>query len=466
VSRYDDPRWYEEENTDPSFSRPQAYDDLSNDHADPWSRAASPQNTTVMRQTEPPRSGQPWRLYCLSAIFIVAAFCAGWFGNQQYNKTVALSGNSSKYAQLFQQAWTTVDQNYVDRKQVNYQQMAYAAINAMVNSLHDTGHTRFLTPDELKSENQSLSGKFIGIGVSLNQDPTTKEWSIASTMAGSPAEKAGIRRSDVILAVDGTSITNKTYDAVSNLIQGKEGTTVTLTISRAGNAQPLTIKVVRAEIEVQNVTMHYIKESHIADIQISQFSQGVSDQLKTQLQEAKKLGATKIILDLRNNTGGFLNEAINTTSAFVPKGNVLLEQDSNGKRTAVPVTGNVIDSSSPMVVLVNGNSASASEIVAGSLQDDKRATIIGEKTFGTGTVLQQFNLADGSAILIGTQEWLTPNGHFIRDHGITPTITVSMGSKGVMLTPNDENNLNMSETQLLQSNDPQLIQAIKYLNAH
>ena len=466
MSRYDDPRWYEEQDTDSSFSRPQAYDDLSNDQADSWSRAASPQQNVVMRQTGRQRPARPGRMYFLTAIFIVAAFCAGWFGNQQFNGTIASRGDSGKYAQLFQQAWSTVDQNYVDRKQINYQQMSYAAINAMVNALHDTGHTRFLTPDELKSENQSLSGKFIGIGVTLNQDPTTKEWSIASTMAGSPAEKSGVRRGDIILTVDGTNITNKPYDTVSGLIQGKEGTTVALGIRRADSAQTQTINVVRAEIEVQNVTMHYIKESHIADIQIAQFAQGISDQLKAQLQEAKKLGATKIILDLRNNSGGFLDQAINTTSTFVSKGNVLLEQDSDGKRTPIAVNGSPLDTTSPMVVLVNNNSASASEIVAGSLKDNKRATLIGEKTFGTGTVLQQFNLSDGSAILIGTQEWLTPDGQFIRDQGITPDIQVGLGDKGVLLTPNDENNQNMSEAQLLQSNDPQLIQAIKYLNSH
>jgi carboxyl-terminal processing protease len=119
-----------------------------------------------------------------------------------------------------------------------------------------------------------------------------------------------------------------------------------------------------------------------------------------------------------------------------------------------------------MVVLINGNTASASEIVSGSLKDNKRATLIGEKTFGTGTVLQQFNLADGSAMLIGTQEWLTPNGQFIRDQGIKPDIQVVLGDKESILTPNDENNQGLSEKQILSNNDPQLIQAINYLKAH
>ncbi len=466
MSRYDDPRWYDEQDANSSSSRPQAYDDLSNNQADPWSGAPSPRGNNPGQQTRAQQPGHRWRTFFLSAFLVAAAFCAGWFGHQQFGNTLSLQGDSSKYVQLIQQAWSTVDQNYVVRKQVNYQQMAYAAITAMVNALNDKGHTRFLTPQELQSENQSLSGKFIGIGVSLNQDATSKEWSIASTVAGSPAEKAGLKRSDVLLSVNGTTITGKTYDVISKMIQGPAGTTVTLVIRRAGSKQELTFKIVRAEIDVQNVTMHYIKESHIAHIQIAQFAQGISDQLKTQVTAAKKMGATKIILDLRNNTGGFLNEAIDTTSTFVQKGNVLLEQDSSGKRTPIPVTGSTLDTTSPMVVLINGDTASASEIVSGSLKDNKRAILIGEKTFGTGTVLQQFNLADGSAILIGTQEWLTPKGNFIRDLGISPDIQVGLGTKGVMLTPNDENNENLSESQLLKSNDPQLIQAITYLNTH
>ncbi len=186
-----------------------------------------------------------------------------------------------------------------------------------------------------------------------------------------------------------------------------------MTIYRPSTKQTLTFKITREVINVPNVLMHYIAQDHIADIQIVQFSDGVSSQLKTDLQQAKKDGATKIILDLRENPGGYLNEAVDTASEFVKSGNVLLEQDSSGTKTPVPVTGNTINTSSPIVVLVNHDTASAAEIVSGALQDNHRAVIMGITTFGTGTVLQQFNLSDGSAILIGTQEWLTPAGKSI-----------------------------------------------------
>jgi len=222
----------------------------------------------------------------------------------------------------------------------------------------------------------------------------------------------------------------------------------------------------REEIKVPTVILHYIPENHIAHIQITQFSDGASNQLKNVLNQARKLGAKEIILDLRDNPGGYLQEAINVASDFIGKGNVLLEQDSSGRRTPQPVNGHPIDTTTPMVVLVNNNTASAAEIVAGALQDNHRAIIMGTKTFGTGTVLEEFDLSNGSAILLGTSEWLTPNGQFIRNQGITPNIKVQLSPKVNPLTPNDENQGNMTLQQILNSGDAQLVAAIKYLESH
>jgi len=249
---------------------------------------------------------------------------------------------------------------------------------------------------------------------------------------------------------------------------GNAGTTVSITVQRPSTKQTLVIKVTRAQFDIPNVIMHYITPDHIAQIQIVQFSNGVSDQLKDALTQAKKLGATKIILDLRDDPGGYLQEAINVASEFIGSGNVLLEQDSTGKRTPYPVNGHPITTSIPIVVLVNNNTASAAEIVSGALQDNHRAIILGTKTFGTGTVLEEFPLSDGSAILLGTSEWLTPDGHFIRDQGITPTagFNVALAANVNPLTPGDENDENLSEQQILGSGDTQLIAAIHYLESH
>jgi carboxyl-terminal processing protease len=209
--------------------------------------------------------------------------------------------------------------------------------------------------------------------------------------------------------------------------------------------------------------MHYIAQDHIAHIQIVQFADGVSDQLKNSITKAKSMGATKIILDLRNNGGGSVQEAINTVSDFVKSGDVYLEKDSGGHVTPVGVTGNTLDTKIPLVVLVNENSASAAEIVPGSLKDNGRATLIGTQTFGTGTVMNRFDLSDGSVLWVGVDEWLTPKGKFIRDQGITPNITVKMPTNASILTPNDENVQNMTQQQILTSGDSQLVRAIQYL---
>jgi carboxyl-terminal processing protease len=397
---------------------------------------------------------------------LLITFLGGWFGNQLYANSFNSSNQSQAYSNLFQQAWSIVDQHYVDRKAVDYKQMSYKAIQSMLDVLHDKGHTRFLTPQDVQAENQQLSGTFTGVGIYLHQDPKTKQLIITSPIPGSPAEKAGLKHGDIITAINNVSTAGKDIPGVSTLIQGKAGTSVTITVQRPSTGQTLKIPVVRAQITVPNVLMHYIAEDHIADIQMVQFASGVANQLRDAIQQAKKLGAHKIILDLRENPGGYLSEAVDTASEFMKTGNVLLEQDSSGNRTPYAVTGSTIDTSDPIAVLINGDTASAAEIVSGALQDNKRAILIGEKTFGTGTVLEEYSLSDGSAILLGTHEWLTPNGSFIRDNGIHPNIEVKLPANANIMTPTDENAGKMNEQQILASGDNQLVSAIHYLEKH
>ncbi len=481
MSSYDDPNWYEQHNqrpeqhnTNTSAAEQPSYSEYNafpvppkQDNQPPtFMQPAYPSNPPPLAPMLKKRRGSGFGRYIVVIALILIAFAGGWFGNQFYAKSFALGTQSQSYANLFQQAWSIVDQHYVDRKAVDYKQMSYQAIQAMLNVLQDKGHTRFLTPADVQAENQQLSGTFTGIGVYLRQDPQTKQLIITSPIPGSPAEKAGFKHGDIIIAINGASTQGKNIAGVSALIQGNAGTGVNITIQRPATKQTLTIHVIRAEIKVPNVILHYIKQDHIADIQMVQFADGVSNQLKDAITQAKKEGATKFILDLRENPGGYLNEAINTASEFMKSGNVLLEQDSTGTRTPFAVTGNTVDTTAPVAVLVNGDTASAAEIVSGALQDNRRAIIIGAKTFGTGTVLQEFSLSDGSAILLGTQEWLTPNGQFIRGQGITPNITVKLGTNVSPLSPTDANASNMSEQQILKSGDTQLIAAIQYLEKH
>lgn len=471
MSRYDDPRWYEEQDTNPQLPQQHVF---TNSNVSP--RNATEAQQDIVFPPMPQQKQDPQRLQRIlrqvvgSLALIVVAFIAGWFSHQFFTTgTFVQNDQSQSYSRLIQQAWTLVDQNYVDRKAVNYKQMSYSAIQAMVDSLHDKGHTRFLTPDQVQSFSQSMSGSFTGIGIYLRQDTNTKQLIITAPIPGSPAEKAGIKPGDVIVSIDGTPLAGKDVNAASTLIHGQAGTQVALVIQRPSTQQTLTFRITRAEIKVPNVLMHYIPETHTADIQLVQFSDGVSSQLKDTLTQAKKQGATKIILDLRNNPGGFVNEAVNVASDFIQSGNVFLEQDSRGQRTPVPVSGNAIDAKISLVVLVNKDTASAAEIVSGALKDNKRAIIIGvagQTTFGTGTVLEQFSLSDGSALLIGVQEWLTPKGQFIRDQGITPDISVKVDPNAAILTPDIENASNMGLQQILKSGDTQLIEAVNYLKTH
>ena len=465
VSNYDDPRWYEQ--PDNRFA-PEPDDQVN--------PVSTTHTHSSMQQHIPSEGPAPDSRRQLGRIFgqivvtltlIILAFLGGWFSHQAYTNTSFNPSDQSKsYANLIQQAWNTVDQNYVDRKAVNYQQMSYQAIRAMLGVLHDTGHTRFLTPQDVQSEKQQLSGTLIGIGIDLQQDAKTHQVIITSTIPGTPAEKAGIKRGDVILAVNGANVIGKDINTVIPLIKGAAGTNVTLTVKRPLTNQTLTFTMKRAEIQVPSVVSYYIAQDHIAHIQITQFSEGVSDQLKAALNKAKQEGAKSIILDLRDDPGGYLQEAINVASEFVSKGNVLLEQDSTGQRTPQPVNGHPLDTTIPIVVLTNNNTASAAEIVSGALKDNHRAIIMGVKTFGTGTVLDEFDLSDGSAILLGTSEWLTPNGQFIRDKGIQPNIVVNLKTNVSPLTPGDESQGNLNLQQILSSGDTQLVGAIRYLKSH
>jgi carboxyl-terminal processing protease len=461
--RYDDPRWYDQ----PEKNDQQAFPDASFISPEDQGEPASTHTQQVITEKEE-HHRRILTQVVVTIAFMAIAFLGGWFSHQAYSSSLFSPGSQSqKYSSLIQQAWTLIDQNYVDRKAVNYQQMSYDAIRAMLNDLGDTGHTRFLTPQEVQAEQQQLSGSFAGIGVYIQQDPKTKDISILSTIPGAPAEKAGLKHGDIIIEVNGTNVVGKDFNAVQPMIEGPAGTTVTITVRRPSTNQVLTFSIKRAEIKVPNVAMHYIPENHIADIQIIQFSSGVSDQLKAAILQAKKDGATKIILDLRNNPGGYLQEAINTASEFMASGTVLIEQDSSGKQTRYQVTGQAVDTKIPMVVLVNQNTASAAEIVSGALQDNGRALIMGTKTFGTGTVLQEYDLSDGSAILLGVDEWLTPKGHFIRKDKISPNTgyNIPMDPNNI-LTPDVETQANMTLAQILKSKDVQLIKAIQYLESH
>lgn len=374
---------------------------------------------------------------------------------QTANATVTRAPNF----QLMEQAWTLIQQHYVDRSALQSVPLTYGAISGMVNALGDTGHSTFLSPEMLKQENNYLQGQFEGIGAEIQ----TKSGHvvIVAPMDNSPAQKAGLRSGDIILKVNGQSIEGLTLSRVIAKILGPVGTPVTLTLADPSTGATRNVTIVRAKITLHNVTWARIPGTHIADVRIAGFSQGDISKLQTALTDIEQQGMTSIVLDLRNDPGGELDQAIGVASQFLKSGDVLLEKNAQGQITHVAVRSGGLATDIPMVVLVNRGTASAAEIVAGALQDQQRATVVGETTFGTGTVLNQFPLSDGSVLLLATQEWLTPNGHSIWHIGIKPNLVVSLPSAVDIVTPDAARG--MTSAQLQASGDAQLLRAIGLL---
>jgi len=361
---------------------------------------------------------------------------------------------------LYQQALQIVQQNYVGRSSVTDQQLLYGAINGMVDSLGDTGHSVFLTPDEYAAWQASLSASVAGIGVTLSSDNNV--FTIVRVIAGSPAEAAGVKAGDQIAAIDGVSTAGMTMTDVGTKVRGNPGTKVTLTVIHLGSTTPVDVVITRAKIVVPLADWGMVPGTHIADIVLTEFSQGAADQVQKDITAAQNAGATAVILDLRGNPGGYAAEAQEVASEFMTGGVVYITQDAAGTNTNMSVDTSRAHINLPLIVLVDHNSASASEIVAGALQDNGRARIVGVPTYGTGTVLEQFPLSDGSVIILGTRWWLTPKGHKIFGIGITPDQTVAMASGGVAIYPTAL--ATMTAAQFNSSTDTQLLAAVRDLS--
>lgn len=368
---------------------------------------------------------------------------------------------SSAFA-LIGDAWEILHEKYVGASELDDTALAYGAIEGLTNAVGDTGHTSFLTPQEREDRAQELSGSYVGIGVRIDAAEDGRPL-IVGVFRGSPAETADLQPGDIIVAVDSEPTAGQDLDEVASRIRGEPGSTVQMTIQRGVDGPESELTIVRAEVDIQTVSWAMVPGSKTAVIRLEQFSNGAADEIKAALQDIRAGGADRLVLDLRGNPGGFVNEAIGVASQFLSGGNVFVERDASGNETTHAVSPGGVATDLPLVVLVDAATASSAEIVSGALQDAARGQVIGVTTYGTGTVLGEFPLPDGSALRVGTVEWLTPSGRRIWHEGIVPDVIVDRAADVRPLVPDDLRTMTSSEANDLE--DPQLARAVTVVAA-
>jgi carboxyl-terminal processing protease len=348
----------------------------------------------------------------------------------------------------FWQVWNLIKDSYVDRP-VSEEALFYGALEGLVEGLDDPYSTYF-TPAGAEQFAADLDGVFYGIGAEIGLADEMVEGQfieVVRPLAGSPAEESGLAAGDVILAVDGEDVNGWSVTDAVLQIRGELGTPVVLTILREGNAETMDIEITRGEITIDSVEWE-IRDDGIAVIDIYMFNEDTAPLFQAAVQEVLEAGVDDLVIDLRNNPGGLLSAAISVASHWIEDEAIVIERMADGE-TKLFASGTARLANINTVVLVNGGSASGSEILAGALQDYGVATIIGETTFGKGSVQEYHEFEDGSAVKITVAEWLTPLGRSINEIGIVPDILVEF-------TLDD----------LHEENTPQIDAAIDYLKTH
>ena len=344
---------------------------------------------------------------------------------------------------LFWEVWSLIEKNYV-RQPVNESELLYGAVAGSVAALGDP-HSVFFDPKTTQDFTDELKGSFEGIGaeIAIKNEILT----VVAPLPDSPAEKAGLKAGDKIFAINGEDTTSMSLDYAVNKIRGPKGTEVVLTIAHDGISETKEIKITRDTIKIQSVRWEMLP-NNIVHLNLRYFNEDTQDDFNKAVLEIVGKNPKGIILDLRNNPGGFLDTAITVASEWVGEGIIVYEKSSDGKLNEHKAKGLARFKDFSTVVLINQGSASGSEIVAGALKDHKLATLVGEKSFGKGSVQSLFPLEDGSSVKITVAEWLTPNQNAIDGEGIEPDVKVELSDK-----------------DFSDNKDPQLDKAIEILSS-
>lgn len=372
-------------------------------------------------------------------VLLAAVGVSGFFIGQWYPKTILVRGvdnvengvpvNAS--FGIFWETWQRVKDNYLREKDLNDQKMVFGAVKGMVDSLGDP-YTIFLPPDDAKKFQEDLSGDFGGIGaeIGIRNDILT----IIAPLKDSPAEKAGLRAADKVVKIGDKATDNMNVNDAVKLIRGPKGSAVVLTILRNGSEKTKEITINRDTIKVPTIDWKSLEGGIIAHIQLFNFNENAPQKVLDVLKEiqAKAPNTRGFILDLRNNPGGFLEGAINIAGWFLPPDTlVVTEEFRSGKKNVFKTANNGALKDFPIVLLINQGSASASEILAGALHDQRGIKLVGEKTFGKGTVQELQQLSGGANLKITVAHWLLPKGDLIDKNGIKPDYEVKLTDKDI-----------------------------------
>ncbi|QQG44017.1 MAG: S41 family peptidase [Candidatus Roizmanbacteria bacterium] len=360
--------------------------------------------------------------------------------------------------QLFWDTWDKIEKKYVDKKKIAPQKMYYGAIKGMVASVDDP-YTFFLTPDENKQSKDDLGGKFEGIGAQLGLK--SNKIVVIAPLKNSPAEKAGIKSGDFIIKVNNESVKGWSLIQAVSKIRGPKGTKVKIAFER--NGKEFEVELTRDQIRVSSVDLSYESKrdcaancQKIAYLKLNQFGENTNDEWDKTIAEIQNNWAKKeikgMVLDLRNNPGGYLESAVYLASEFLPEGKLIVKQESTIEQTRnynVMRSGKLQDI--PLTILINKGSASASEILSGALRDYKRATLVGEKSFGKGSVQEALDLKDGAGLHVTVAKWILPMGDWINAKGIEPQIKVENQPKeGETMTKETDDQLEKAIEEVLK----------------
>lgn len=378
------------------------------------------------------------------SIFIFALLLAGtafyggfYYGKSQVPSIYAVEGVGNKTLgepdnvdfSLFWDAWKTIQEKYVDRKDLNKKEMVYGAIDGLVRSLKDP-YTVFFKPVESKQFLDDVSGSFSGIGaeIGIRKDILT----VISPLEGSPAQRAGLKAGDRILKINDTVTADLKINEAVGLIRGPKGTTVKLTLSRPGDEELKEISIVRDDIKIPTAKWE-LKNNKVAYIQLFNFGQTAPSEFRKTVLDVLRGSADRIILDLRNNPGGYLEVSQEIAGWFLESGSVAAIEDfGNGAgNKEYRTSGNGVLKNMPLVVLINEGSASASEILAGALRDNRKIKLVGVKSFGKGSVQELTNLREGTSLKVTIAKWLTPSGKSIAEEGLEPDVKVELKKEDV-----------------------------------